>query len=236
MDNRPPPHKTWTSSPGVLIETAPAYSAHQFMVLGLKIAKILNWQRRKEKTNIDAFRRKYSGTPQTVEDIYNKMRLSADLRIRLRANAKPMHLLLALRFIRKYEAEEDLGNFFGILSRTTVEKYLNEYMPRIHLLMVNRLVPLEQVHDDLIMFLSVDGVQAPTNEQRPFSAKSSSFKFGGKPGVNYEFGILIHREKLAWINGPTWPGEMNDVMVFQRKLKGALPPGTLVHGVAICLL
>ena len=141
MDNQPPPHKTWTSSPGALIEIAPAYSAHQFMVLGLKNAKILNWQCRKENTNIDAFRRKYSGTPQTVEDIYNKMRLSADVRIRLRANAKPMHLLLALRFIRKYEAEEDLGNFFGILSRTTVEKYLNEYMPRIHLLMVNRLAP-----------------------------------------------------------------------------------------------
>ncbi len=86
----------------------------------------------------------------------------------------------------------------------------------------------EAVHNDLVFFLSVDGTHCPIEEPRPFSTKWSSFKLGGKPGVNYEIGLSIKESKLVWVNGPTAPGEHNDLVVFRQCLKGQLPPGKRV--------
>jgi hypothetical protein len=47
----------------------------------------------------------------------------------------------------------------------------------------------------------------------------SSHKLGGKAGVNYVIGLLIHKPKLAWVEGYTKLGKEND---FLRKLKPAI--------------
>jgi len=87
---------------------------------------------------------------------------------------------------------------------------------------------LQDNDDGLVFMLSVDGTHCPIEEPRPFSTEWSSHKFGGKPAVNYELGILIHKPKLVWVNGPTRPGKHNDLAVFRQKLKQALSalPGT----------
>ena len=44
---------------------------------------------------------------------------------------KPIHLLLALRFLRSYDYEWKLGDDFN-LSDTTVRKYLRLVLPKLH--------------------------------------------------------------------------------------------------------
>jgi hypothetical protein len=76
--------------------------------------------------------------------------------------------------------------------------------------------------ESLIWMLSVDGIHCPITEPWPFSSEWSSYKLGGKAGVNYEIGLLIHKPKLAWVERYTKPGKENDLLVFWRKFKPAL--------------
>jgi hypothetical protein len=77
---------------------------------------------------------------------------------------------------------------------------------------------LDENDAGVVWMLSVDGTHCPITEPRPFSSDWSSHKLGGKAGVNYEIGLLIHKPKLAWVEGCTKPGVENDLMVFRRKL------------------
>ena len=70
--------------------------------------------------------------------------------------------------------------------------------------------------------MTVDGTHCPIQEPKPFSTEWSSHKRGGKPAVNYELGILIHKPRLAWVYGPTRPGKLNDMQVCQQALIPAL--------------
>jgi hypothetical protein len=81
---------------------------------------------------------------------------------------------------------------------------------------------LEENDEGVIWMLSVDGTHCPITEPRPFSSEWSSHKLGGKSGVNYEIGLLIHKPKLVWVEGYTRPGKENDLMVFRRKLLPAI--------------
>jgi hypothetical protein len=81
---------------------------------------------------------------------------------------------------------------------------------------------LEENDDGLIWMLSVDGTHCRIQEPRPVSTEWSSHKFGGKAGVNYEIGLLIHKPKLVWVEGYTRPGVENDLMIFRRRLLLAL--------------
>ncbi len=79
--------------------------------------------------------------------------------------------------------------------------------------------------------MSVDGTHCPIGEphQSP-SAKWYSHKCNS-PGLNYELGIRIYENQLAWINGPFPAGE-HDITVFRKPngLKSKIPPGKLVIG------
>ena len=77
-----------------------------------------------------------------------------------------------------------------------------------------------------INILSTDRTHCPINEQRPWSKKWSSHKLGGDAAVKYELGILIHKDKLVWIRGPSPAGAEPDITVFRNGLKKALPAGT----------
>ena len=84
---------------------------------------------------------------------------------------------------------------------------------------------LEEADEGLIFMLSLDGTHCPMWEPRPWSEIWSSHKLGGKPGVNYEIGLLIHKPKLVWVKGPTPPGLLPDISVFRQELKSKLPAG-----------
>lgn len=87
---------------------------------------------------------------------------------------------------------------------------------------------LEEDDEGLIFMLSVDGTHCPAEEPSPWSVIWSSHKLGGSAGFNYEVGLSIHKPKLKWVNGPTPPGQFNDIAVFRQKLKGMLPAGKKV--------
>lgn len=76
----------------------------------------------------------------------------------------------------------------------------------------------DEVEEGLTFMLSVDGTHCPQEEPRPWSKIWSSHKLGGKAGLNYEIGLLIHKPKLVWVRGPTPPGLYNDITVFKQEL------------------
>jgi hypothetical protein len=81
----------------------------------------------------------------------------------------------------------------------------------------------------VIFFLSVDGIDAPTNEHNHFekSRPHSSHKFGKKAGFTYELGLAIWRKKICWLNGP-FPAGKGDLPIYREGLKHMVPPGKKV--------
>ena len=79
-----------------------------------------------------------------------------------------------------------------------------------------------EAHNGVIFFFTVDGTHCPIEEPKPFSTKWSSHKFGGSAGLNYEIGLQIDEPQLLWLFGPTPPGSMPDISVFQGKYKTKL--------------
>ncbi|CAB9500472.1 hypothetical protein SEMRO_84_G044950.1 [Seminavis robusta] len=201
------------------------FSAKHFLNLGLRYGRFPNWKSYKESRCIQRFKQHFGMQPQTVADVWQKLRDSDNLDIRLKKNAKPKELLIAIRHLYKYHIEADLAMFFRIKTEKTVRKWVKRYVKKIALLLPELVGTLDDNDEGLIFFMSIDGTHCPIEEPRPWSKKWSSHKFGGKPAVNYELGLLLHKPKLAWIHGPTPPGEMNDLTVFRSKLKGVLPEG-----------
>lgn len=199
----------------------------QFLALGMRIARVFRWERCKRETNVDRFRNFYGIHPAACEHAYNLLRNSEDpnddeIKLDIMTD-KPWQLLMACRFLWLYPSERNLGQFFGIQSKVTVYKYTKLWVKRLEWLLENKLLGNLEDHDEgLIIMFTLDGTQSRTEEPRPFSTDNSSFKYAGKAGVNYELGLLIHRPRLIWVNGPTQPGKDNDVEVFRSKLKGEM--------------
>ncbi|CAB9503243.1 hypothetical protein SEMRO_160_G072100.1 [Seminavis robusta] len=204
---------------------AKLFSARHFMGLGLRYARFHNWKRYKPKQCIHRFKQQFGMKPQTVEDVWKALRDSDDPVVRLPKTAKPKHLLIAIRHLFKYHTEADLATFFNIKTEKTVRRWARQYLKRIAHYLPVLMGSIHDNHDGLIFFMSIDGIHCPIEEPRPFSKKWSSHKFGGKPALNYEFGMLIHKPQLGWVHGPTPPGKMNDLVVFRSKLKAELPAG-----------
>lgn len=83
---------------------------------------------------------------------------------------------------------------------------------------------MEEAAEGLIWFASIDGTHCPTNELAPFDTKNSSHKFGGKCALAYELAVLLHKSKLAAVNGPFQSGD-NDLTNFRAKLMEETPDG-----------
>lgn len=207
---------------------AKPFLAQEFLGLGLTTANYPNWNNYLPHTQLYRFRKHFGVSPQTVADCWRMLRDSDDDDIRLEKNAKPMHLLLACRFLWKYDTEYDLGSFFSIKSPKTVGKWCRDYVGKMSKLLAGMMGSLDDNDHGLIYIMSIDGVHCRIWEPRPWSRKWSSHKFGKKPGVNYELGVSLWEPKLIWIYGPTPPGTMTDLVVFQSLLKGCLPQGKKV--------
>lgn len=207
------------------------------MRLGLEIAGEYKWMTYKHHCNLDRFTTYYGVDPRTCARVWEALRTSNDPEIKLFRKANPMHLLLAIRFLWRYEMETDLGKFFGIKSPKTVRKWVRYYLYRVKLLLPSLMPKWSDAHSGVIFWFTVDGTHCPIEEPRPFSPMWSSHKFGGSPGLNYEIALRIDKPELLWIYGPTPPGSHNDMTVFKMGLKEALKEfmeetGVTVRGIA----
>ena len=99
---------------------AAPFTEDEFLALGLDIAG--GTGRSSKETNINRFKKFYGPTPATFAAVWEKLRSTDDDTIKLTNKDKPRDLLLGVRFLWGYETEDNLGNHFGIRSRTTVAR------------------------------------------------------------------------------------------------------------------
>ena len=214
--------------------TAEVFSKRAFHELGLECAGHPQWRSYKHNCNLDRYRQAYGVTPKTVARVWHELRTSNNPAAKLPVDSNPIHLLLSIRFLWRYEVYEDLGRFFGIRSPKTVKKWVWEYLKRMsHLLSI--LIPSDwmSVYNGLRFFFSIDGTHCAIQEPAPFSPVWSSHKFGGKPALNYEIALRIDKPQLLWIYGPSAPGAQNDMAVFKTALLGKLQQMTAHDGVTL---
>lgn len=204
------------------MEYANSYGKKHFMRLGLELMGDYKWMTYKHHCNVDRFRTYYGVTPRTVGRLWHRLRISNDPDIRLGIKADPKHLLLAIRFMWRYEVEEELGKPFGIKSPKTVRKWVRDYLGRVAKLLPSLIPEWSDAHNGVIFFFTVDGTHCPIEEPKPFDTKWSSHKFGGSAGLNYEIALRIDKPQLLWLYGPTPPGSMPDISVFQHAFKKEL--------------
>jgi hypothetical protein len=62
----------------------------------------------------------------------------------------------------------------------------------------------------------------------PYDSRYKSYKFG-KAGLRYEVCICIRTGDIVWVNGGYPAGRMNDVKIYNKKLKYMLEPGELLE-------
>eukprot|EP00978_Attheya_sp_CCMP212_P008307 scaffold19497_cov58-Attheya_sp.AAC.2 len=75
---------------------------------------------------------------------------------------------------------------------------------------------------DAIIDFFIDRTQRPIWEPHPWSVIWSGFKFGGKPGVNYELMLLrLNKSELVW-EFPFWKRAMVEVMMDIEGLTNSL--------------
>ena len=207
-------------------DKAIVFDESQFLELGLKTAGFKKWQTYKHHTNIRRFKKAYSAVLRTAADMWEALRTEPpDSLAHIGIEAKPIHLLIALRWAFKYDTEDDLGNFFGVTAKTAA-KWSKYIAKRAAILQEKRMGSLDDNNKGLRFLMTIDGTCCPIWEPKPFSKDNACFKFGMKPGVNYELGVSLYEPKLIWINGPMQPGVKTNLMVFQEKLKAELPVGT----------
>jgi len=224
---------------------ATALTSQDFLGMGLEIAGHSKWEQYKLDRNVERFKVAFGVIPETCASIWQDLRR----REKINKQSDPRHFLIGVRFLWKYEEEADLARFFGIRTHQTVRKWWKIYVQIIESLLDEKVVSkkvmswslllrtvtddslsvillqmgtLEENDEGFIFMLSVDGIHCPIHEPRPLSVDWSSHKYGGKPGVNYEVGLLIHKPKLVWVNGYTKPGKVTDLCVFRDKLLPAL--------------
>ena len=212
---------------------ARAVGKKEFMRLGLEIAGEYKWMTYKHHCNIERFKTCYGVSPRTCGRVWHGLRSSNDPDIKLESSADPKHLLLAIRFLWRYEVEKDLGRFFGIKSPKTVRKWVHHYLLRVARLLPSLVPNWSDAHNGVIFFFTVDGTHCPIEEPKPFSTMWSSHKLGGKPGLNYEIGLRIDKAELLWLFGPTPPGSVNDLSAFKSNFMGELEKFMEEYGVTV---
>jgi hypothetical protein len=206
-----------------MVKGSEVNSAEDFMALGLSIAGYDLWKSYKLEANIERFKKHYGVTPTTCADVWRDLKISTDERIHVGKKGKPANLLLACRFLFKYDTQTDLGSFFKIRSDKTVGKWCEIYVSKLALLLRSKKITSFTDADIGLHFLyTVDGTHCPIEEPFPFSTIWSSHKLGGKPGVSYEIALCIYTSRLLWLHGPTPPGKQNDIRVFKEKFMGEI--------------
>ena len=200
---------------------APAISPEKFLGLGLEVFNYKRWRSYKHGANLIRFKKHYGVLPITCCQVWQKLRLHTNPESRLSSKADPRYFLMAVCFLWSYQTEAPLASQFG-MSEKTSRKWVRYFVERIGSLLPSIMGTLDDNDVGLNYMLTVDGTHCPIEEPRPFTTEWSSHKRGGKPAINYELGISIHRPKLVWCYGGTRPGKTNDLGVFHEALGPAL--------------
>jgi hypothetical protein len=209
---------------------AEPFGKHDFMRLGLEVAREYKWIKHKHHVNVQDYRTYYGVTPRVTARVWHLLRVSNNPQMRLFHQAKPMHLLLAIRFCWRYEVEKELGKHFNIKSPKTVRKWVKYFLSRLRLLLGTVIPKWSDVYKGLRIFFTVDGTHCLIEEPKPWSSMWSSHKFGGSAGVNYELGLAIDTQTLLWVYGPVPAGAQNDISIFKDYFQDAIDDFALKHG------
>lgn len=109
-------------------------AASDFMKLGLETAMFKGWENHQAATQANNCSSAHGVSPETSRDIWNRIKAFEDEHSKLPNGTKPIHLLLAHRFLWKCHDEKELGRFFG-MCENTVRKWVRTILPRIQLLL-----------------------------------------------------------------------------------------------------
>lgn len=103
--------------------TPPPFGSAKFLALGLEVARYHGWERNKQEIVEERFRKHFGISAQTCADLWQFLQETE----RLPSKARPILLLMTIRWLRKYETEEDLASFFGIKCPQTVRVHVRGY-------------------------------------------------------------------------------------------------------------
>jgi uncharacterized protein (UPF0248 family) len=104
----------------------------QFMGLGMPLAGFNNWRTRKKESNVEIFISHFGASPNVCERIWVDLETAVDPSLRVDDETNcPLHLLLALKYLKAYPADVVLGGFFGIKSRETVRKWRTQFVNKL---------------------------------------------------------------------------------------------------------
>jgi len=96
-----------------------ALATNDFLEIGLKIGGHTKWKTHKESANVQRFKELFGVTPATCSSIWNDMiGANAEDDCHIDNDANPVHFLLAVRFLFRYEREKDLARMFGTAPKT----------------------------------------------------------------------------------------------------------------------
>jgi len=112
-----------------------AMTAIEFMGLGLEIGGHTRWQTYKHEANVKRFKQAFGVIPETRVLLWDALRNSMDATVRLQKNDKPMHLLVAIRFLWMYHEEYEIARFFSFRSVVTGRKWWKIYVKKIEKLL-----------------------------------------------------------------------------------------------------
>jgi hypothetical protein len=113
----------------------PAMTAIEFMGLGLEIGGHTRWQTYLHEANVKRFKQAFGVIPETCVLLWDALRNSMNATVRLQKNDKPMHLLVAIRFLWTYHEEYDIARFFSFRSVVTGRKWWKIYVKKIEKLL-----------------------------------------------------------------------------------------------------
>ena len=105
-------------------------SSAKFLKIGLELDGFMRWRTYKYNANLSRFTKHYGMLPSTVAKVWQLLRDSNEDDVRLEANAKPAHLLLALSYLWHYETEQGYSRDFKITEKTG-RKWHKEYVRKV---------------------------------------------------------------------------------------------------------
>ena len=108
-------------------------SAIACMGMGLELAGYKRWQSYKEGKNVEHFKAWFGAKPISCEKIWVDLQTTTNEEARIKKSANPLHLLLALHFLKAYPTEKKFAAIFS-MSEVTVRKWSSLYIRKLQLL------------------------------------------------------------------------------------------------------
>jgi len=220
------------------------YSSEEVLNEGLRIIRCGGQRaaRVQRKTNINRFKSAFGVHPKVYTDIWYDLQTTNlvfqygkeknnPIKIDIQKQSVTLEsFLLAMRFLRKYDTEEDRSQQSGFC-----DKWCREwgwyFVDRIAELRQAKIVWPQDDEWKTIFIISTDGVQCRWHEESTPTllkdTKNYAYKFNG-PGLGYHLALHLWQDRLVFLKGPVQPGELTDAIVYDQDLKPMVPDGKKV--------